>query len=94
MIDYFKKRGISQMTLKKAKIGYQQLGGGQKGAMMFPRYKNGEVVAIKYRTYSKRYELHIHVASRHKPLAVHPVEPGECHETLADVVGLEQREKP
>lgn len=47
-----------------------------------------------YRTYSKRYELHVHVEGRHKPLAVHPVEPGECHETLADVVGLEQRAGP
>jgi hypothetical protein len=46
-----------------------------------------------YRTYSKRYELHIHVEGRHKPLAVHPVEPGECHETLADVAGLEKRDK-
>lgn len=43
-----------------------------------------------YRTYNERYELHVHVEGRHKPLAVHPVEPKECHETLADVVGLEQ----
>lgn len=46
-----------------------------------------------YRTYSKRYELHVHVEGRHKPLSVHPVEPTECHETLADVVGLAQRDE-
>jgi hypothetical protein len=42
-----------------------------------------------YRTYTKRYELRIRVEGRHKPLSVHPVEPGACHERLADVTGLE-----
>lgn len=42
-----------------------------------------------YRTYAQRYELRIRVEGRHKPLSVHPVEPGACHERLADVAGLE-----
>lgn len=37
-----------------------------------------------YRTYTKRYELIIHVENRSKPIAVHPVHPKECHKTLAD----------
>ncbi len=41
------------------------------------------------RTYRSRYELLIHVEGRPKPLAVNPVEPGECHERLAEVTGLE-----
>lgn len=54
MIDYFAKRGISKSTLDKANIGYLQPQGKQHGAIQFPRYKNGEVVAIKYRTHDKR----------------------------------------
>ena len=54
MIDYFAKRGISKSTLDKANVGYLQPQGKQSGAIQFPRYKKGEVVAIKYRTHDKR----------------------------------------
>ena len=54
MIDYFAKRGISKSTLDKANIGYLQPQGKQGGAIQFPRYKQSEVVAIKYRTHDKR----------------------------------------
>lgn len=41
-----------------------------------------------YRTYRRRYELVIRVANRPKPITVFPEHPTECHETLADQVGL------
>ncbi|PSQ61320.1 MAG: hypothetical protein BRD23_00460 [Halobacteriales archaeon SW_9_67_25] len=41
------------------------------------------------RTYDDRHELIIHVDGRAKPVTVHPVDPGECHERLAEVAGLE-----
>jgi len=41
------------------------------------------------RTYDDRYELIVHVEGRAKPVSVHPVDPGECHERLAEVAGLE-----
>jgi hypothetical protein len=44
-----------------------------------------------WRTYRQRHELRVHVDGRHKPVTVHPVEPGECHDTLADVADLERR---
>jgi len=43
------------------------------------------------RTYKNRYELIIHVDGRAKPVSVHPVDPGECHERLAEVADLELR---
>lgn len=54
LIEYFQKRGISENTLKKCNIGYLPRLGNTPGAIMFPRYKNKEVVAIKYRTFDKR----------------------------------------
>lgn len=42
-----------------------------------------------YRTYSKRYELLVHVANEPKPVSVHPEHPVECHGVLADRTGLE-----
>lgn len=41
---YFKKRGISQDTVDKYKISYNDL-----GEIVFPYYKNGELVNVKYR---------------------------------------------
>lgn len=41
------------------------------------------------RTYDNRYELIITVDGRAKPLSVHPADPVECHERLADAVGLQ-----
>lgn len=54
LVQYFRDRGISNGTLEKAYIGYEPPKGKKYGAIMFPRYKGGEVVAIKYRTYDKR----------------------------------------
>lgn len=54
LVQYFRDRGISNGTLEKAHIGYEPPKGKKYGAIMFPRYKGGEVVAIKYRTYDKR----------------------------------------
>ena len=51
---YFEKRGISQDTVEKCKIGYLNPDGKRSGAIMFPRFKGGECVAIKYRTHDKR----------------------------------------
>lgn len=42
-----------------------------------------------YRTYTKRYELIIHVENESKPVTVYPDHPTECHETLADGLGME-----
>lgn len=39
-----------------------------------------------YRTYSKRYGLVIRVQDEPAPVAVHPVAPKECYETLGDLV--------
>lgn len=41
-----------------------------------------------YRTYRRRYELTIRVENRPKPVSVFPEHPIECHETLAEQVGL------
>lgn len=37
-----------------------------------------------YRTYTKRYELVIHVENKPKPITVHPIHPKKCHKTLID----------
>jgi len=50
VIDYFVGRGISQDVLQKFNIGYDA----KQRAIMFPRIKQGEVVAIKYRTHDKK----------------------------------------
>jgi hypothetical protein len=39
-----------------------------------------------YRTYRKRYQLVIHVQEQPKPVAVHPVQPTECHERLGSLI--------
>lgn len=39
-----------------------------------------------YRTYDKRYGLVIRVQDEPSPVAVHPVQPKECYETLGDIV--------
>ena len=54
VIKYFAGRGISADILVDMKIGYQGATGNRPGAIMFPYYKNGQVVAIKYRTHDKR----------------------------------------
>jgi len=43
LIALLKERGISKGTIDLCRIGYEN------GAIMFPRYKNGVVVGIKYR---------------------------------------------
>lgn len=42
-----------------------------------------------YRTYTKRYELVIHVENEAKPVTVFPDHPKECHATLADSLELD-----
>ena len=54
ILQFFAKRGIGEQALLKCKIGHESPNGKIYGAIMFPRYKNGEVVAIKYRTADKR----------------------------------------
>lgn len=54
VIDFFKNRGITEKTLAECNIGFEKPNGKPAGAMMFPKYKNGEVVGIKYRTHDKR----------------------------------------
>lgn len=44
LLDYFKKRGISEDTLKKYNIGYDD-----EGCIIFPYYKNDVLVNIKKR---------------------------------------------
>ncbi len=47
--DFFKDRGISQTILKRNKIGYKN------SAIIFPYFRNGKVVNIKYRTLDKKF---------------------------------------
>jgi twinkle protein len=59
--DYFKTRGISEETVRKNKIGYgmvymPQLKA-QASALMFPFYRDGKCVNIKYRTFDKQFRL-------------------------------------
>ncbi len=54
LLKYFEKRGISKGTLHKCRIGYMPGSGNKPGAVMFPRYKDGKCVAIKYRTHEKK----------------------------------------
>jgi twinkle protein len=42
-VEYLKTRGLTEITIKKFKIGYKD------GAIMFPYFKNGELVQVKYR---------------------------------------------
>lgn len=50
---YFADRCITENTLVKCKIGYEK-NNGKAGAITFPRFKDNECVAIKYRTHDKR----------------------------------------
>ncbi len=50
VIQFFANRGISQRTLNKGNIGFCK----EKRVITFPRYKNNEIVAVKYRTHDKR----------------------------------------
>ena len=54
VVKFFAGRGISEKTLANYHIGFQPGHNGQHGAVIFPRYKGGEVVALKYRTHDKR----------------------------------------
>ena len=45
LVKYFEKRGISEKTLVEYKIGLND-----KKEIIFPYYKNGELVNVKYRT--------------------------------------------
>jgi twinkle protein len=52
VLDYFAKRGISEETLKKMKIGFKD------GWVQFPYFKNSELVNVKYRKLStKQFRL-------------------------------------
>jgi len=50
VIKFFGDRGIGEKTLKKGNVGFCA----EKRAITFPRYKNNQVVAVKYRTHDKR----------------------------------------
>lgn len=50
VVEYFKLRGISEQTVKQCKIGYDG-----KNAMMFPYFKESELVLVKYRTFDKKF---------------------------------------
>lgn len=54
VVQYFAGRKIGKRILSEMKIGYRPKKGEIPGAIMFPTYKNGQVVAIKYRTHDKR----------------------------------------
>lgn len=54
VVQWFKKRGISERTLKLNQIGYGPSFGETK-AIQFPYIKGGEVVNIKHRTHDKRF---------------------------------------
>jgi len=47
-IEYLASRGLSLKTIEKFKIGYKD------GAIMFPYYKNKELVGIKYRSIAEK----------------------------------------
>lgn len=49
LIEYFKGRCISEQTVIKCKVGVNE-----KNAIMFPYYKNGELVLVKYRGIDKK----------------------------------------
>jgi len=50
IIKWFESRGISKETVKARKIGKTK-----QGAIMFPYFKNGELVLVKYRTIDKKF---------------------------------------
>lgn len=50
VIVWFHKRGISESTLIKCKIGY-----GDNKDIQFPYYKDGKIVNIKHRVYPKKF---------------------------------------
>lgn len=49
VFEYFKSRGISEETVKKCRVGVNE-----KNAIMFPYFKNGELVLVKYRGIDKK----------------------------------------
>lgn len=54
VVEWFKRRGIDEYTLKQNQIGYGQSFKDAK-AIQFPYFRNGEVVNIKHRTKDKRF---------------------------------------
>jgi len=54
VLTWFAKRGVSRETVKAFRIFYLPPDNRRAGAIGFPRYKNGRVVAVKYRTANKR----------------------------------------
>lgn len=60
-IDWFKGRGISEETLKKAKVTqdveFIPAVGKRAGCMAFNYYVGGELVNVKYRTRNKEFKL-------------------------------------
>jgi len=51
-ISYFAARGISKQTLEDLKIGFDK----GKSSIMFPYFKNGELINIKYRSKDKKFQ--------------------------------------
>ena len=54
VVRYMAGRGISKETLITHNTGYKSGEPGKPGAIMFPRYKRGLCVAIKYRRHDKQ----------------------------------------
>lgn len=50
IVEWFASRGISEQTLKGRRIGKTE-----QGAIMFPYFKNKELVLVKYRTLDKKF---------------------------------------
>ncbi len=49
VITFFKNRGISEKTIKRNKIGFSN------GSIMFPFFREGKLINIKYRTRDKKF---------------------------------------
>jgi twinkle protein len=47
-VEYLKSRGLTEETIKKFRIGFKN------GAVMFPYFKNGELLQVKYRSVSEK----------------------------------------
>ena len=61
MIDWFKKRGITQRTLQEFKIGegleWMPQTNSERNCILFPYYIHNELVNIKYRDGAKNFKL-------------------------------------
>jgi twinkle protein len=59
LIKYFKNRGLSEVTLKKAKVSEQEefMIDKKVNCILFNYYRDNELVNIKYRTADKKFKL-------------------------------------